>query len=63
MRYQYPNGEIVWVSHHVGGALKYIITSKPARDYYYIYELIDGKFKKLGKGRTPSVQEEKYIKE
>lgn len=52
MEYNYPKGEIVWVGHYdKAGNLRYIITSKPARDYYFIYELKDGKFVKLGKNK------------
>jgi len=62
MEYTYPKGEIVWVSHHdTNGNLKYITTSKPARDYYFLYELRDGKFVKLGKDHNPRVLEDKYI--
>ena len=62
MEYTYPKGEIVWVSHYdKGGNLKYITTSKPTRDYYYLYELKDKKFVKLGRDRNPCALEDKYI--
>lgn len=60
---QYPKGEIVWVSHYdIDHNLRYITTSKPSRDYYYLYELRDGKFVKLGRDKSPKALEEKYIK-
>lgn len=63
MSIQYPKGEIVWVSHYdAGHKLKYITTSKPARDYYYLYELRDGKLVKLGKDKSPDTLEERYVK-
>ena len=36
------------------------MTSKEARDYYFLYELVDGKLKKLGKARSPKELEEKF---
>lgn len=63
MEYTYPRGEIVWVAHHdKDGSLRYITTSKPARDYYFLYELKDGKFVKLGKNRDPRALEDQYIR-
>lgn len=62
MEYTYPKGEIVWVSHYdAHGNLRYITTSKQTRDYYYLYELVNGKFVKLGRDRNPRVLEDKYI--
>ncbi len=58
----YPKGEIVWVGHYdKNNHLRYITTSKPARDFYFLYELKDGKFVKLGKDRNPKVLEEKFV--
>ena len=62
MEYTYPKGEIVWVGYcDKDSNLKYIITSKQTRDYYYLYELKDQKFVKLGRDRNPRVLEDKYI--
>lgn len=48
MEYSYPKGEIVWVGHYdKDHNLRYITTSKPARDFYFLYELKGGKFAKL----------------
>ena len=59
----YPKGEIVWVAHmDQNHKLRYITTSKPSRELYFLYELTDGKFVKLGKDRSPKALEEKYIK-
>lgn len=39
----------------------FIITSKESsRDYYFLYELVDGPFKKLGRARSPKELEEKF---
>lgn len=63
MEYQYPKGEIVWVGHYdKDNNLRYITTSKPARDFYFLYELKDGKFVKLGKDKNPQDLEKKFIK-
>lgn len=59
--YTYPKGERVWVGYYTDRhQLKFIMTSKNVRDYYYLYELIDNKFKKLGKARSPKELEEKF---
>lgn len=56
-----PKGERVWVNYYSGGhELMFIMTSKEARDFYFLYELVDGKFKKLGKARSPNELEEKF---
>lgn len=58
---KYPKGEIVWVTYrNTSEEIKYIMTSKPIRDTYYLYELVDGEFKKLGKAKTPPKLEEAY---
>ena len=62
MKQNYPKGEIIWVSHYdAEGVLRYITTSKPMRDCYYIYELTGEKFVRLGKGKDPSALEARYI--
>lgn len=58
---KYPKGETVWESYYnTSRELKFIITSKTVRDYYFLYELVDGEFKKLGKAKTPPELVEKY---
>lgn len=57
----YPKNEIVWVGYYNSKhELLFIMTSKEARDYYFLYELVDGKFNKLGKARSPKELEEKF---
>lgn len=59
--YKYPKGEVVWIGHHnAAGDLMFIVTSKPLRDYYYLYQLVDGAFKKLGRGKDPGELERKF---
>ena len=62
MNVRYPKGETVWVTYHSsGGSPALFITSKPARDFYYLYEVLqDGAVKKLGRAKTPVELEEKY---
>ncbi len=55
MELKYPKGEHVWVGYYNrSGDLLFIITSKETRDWYYLYQLVDGTFKKLGKAHDPS---------
>lgn len=59
---KYPRGEQVWVDYYnANHELIYIMTSKESsREYYFLYELVDGVFKKLGKARSPKELEEKF---
>lgn len=59
---RYPRGERVWVSFYdKDHELMFIITSKESsRDFYFLYELVDGSFKKLGRARSPKELEEKH---
>ena len=52
---KYPKGERVWVGYYKAQhELLFIMTSKEtSRDYYFLYELVDGSFRKLGKARSP----------
>jgi hypothetical protein len=57
-----PKGEMVWVRFCSGnGATKFMLTSKiTSRDFYYLYEVVDGKLRKLGRGKNPLELEEKF---
>lgn len=45
----YPKGERVWVGYYnTNHELILILTSKESRDYYYLYELVDGVLRNLG---------------
>lgn len=59
---KYPKGERVWVGYYnVQHELLFIMTSKEtSRDYYFLYELVDGTFRKLGKARSPKELEAKF---
>ncbi len=58
---KYPKGERVWVGcYNKAHELKFIITSKEARDFYFLYELVDGEFRKLGRSKSPKELEEKF---
>lgn len=63
MTIKYPKGEIVWVSYrNSDGELAFIITSKPIRDLYFLYEVVDKEFKKVGKSKNPVELEKKFVK-
>lgn len=60
---RFPKGEFVWKQFFTErGELRFIITSKSEtnREWYYLYALTDGVFKKLGKGKAPPDLEEKF---
>lgn len=62
MSIQYPKGEIVWVAYYNSKKeLQYIITSKPTRDFYFIYKYENRDFKKLSRSKSPAELEEKFI--
>lgn len=49
---KYPSGEIVWVEYlDRSGEVVAFITSKTARDYYFLY---DGDGKRMGRDKDPS---------
>ena len=57
----YPRGEQLWTRYHnISGNLVFITTSKPVRDFYFLYELVDGSFHKLGKAKSPLELEAKF---
>ena len=58
-----PKGEIAWMGYYdTSHNLKFLVTSKSNnRDFYFLYEVIDGALKKLGKSRSPKELEEKFI--
>ena len=57
-----PKDETLWVSYRkTDGTAVAILTSKPARDCYYLYEVMaDSTLKRLGKAKTPTELEEKF---
>ena len=58
-----PKGEIIWLSWYNknNDDVSYIITSKPSREFYYLYKIDDGKLVKLSKGVSPLDLESKFI--
>lgn len=62
MNVKTPKGEIACVGYYnAAGEPVCILTSKPARDFYYLYEVnADGSLTKLGRAREPPELEEKY---
>lgn len=56
-----PRGEIAWVGYYDRvGDLRFVITSKEARDWYYLYETKGESLVKLGKAKEPPELVEKY---
>lgn len=57
-----PKGEIVWTIYHDGnGNAMFLMTSKPTRDVYYLYEIKDNSLTRLGKGMaSPADLERKH---
>ena len=54
-------GERVLVSYYnTDHELVFILTSKQPRDYYFLYELVNGKLKRLGRAKSPTELEEKF---
>lgn len=62
MKIKVPKGEEEWVRYNnTKGEVVCLLTSKPARDFYFLYEVRpDGGLTKLGKARTPTALEEKF---
>lgn len=57
----YPKGERVWTSYYNSShELLFIITSKPQREFYFLYEYVDNEFKKLGKSKSPVELEQRF---
>lgn len=57
-----PKGEVAWMGYYdTAHNLKFLVTSKSNnRDFYFLYEVVDGALKKLGKSRSPKELEEKF---
>lgn len=60
MSIKYPKGEIVWCRYCRDGELLFAMTSKPARDFYYLYKREGDGMKKLGRSKDPRELEKKY---
>lgn len=62
MKIKVPKGEQAWVWYNnVKGEAVCLLTSKPLRDFYFLYEVkSDGSLAKLGKAHSPTELEEKF---
>lgn len=59
---KYPRGETVWVRHYDDKEnLLFIITSKPTRDFYILYEVKNNTFVKFGKSKNPGELASKFL--
>lgn len=57
-----PNTEMIWIMRKTDKGEIFYITSKEARDLYFLYKYENGKAIKLGKSKSPLDLEEKYIR-
>ena len=56
-----PKGETTWASFYDSdGDLRFMITSKPDREFYILYMVEGGKLKKMGRAREPTNLVSKY---
>lgn len=56
-----PKDERVWVSYkNSKGIVRFLITSKPTRDSYTLYEVVDGDPKRISKSPSPGTLIEKF---
>ena len=57
-----PKGEHAWMGYYnKEDELLFLLTSRENdRSWFFLYENLDGKLKKLGKAHTPTELEEKY---
>ena len=56
-----PNNEIAWVEYfNRNHQPLFLLTSKEARDFYFLYEVVSDGYKRLGKAPSPIVLEDKY---
>ncbi len=57
-----PKGEMAWLGYYTTAHdLRFLITSKiNSRDFYFLYEVVGGALKKLGKSRSPKELETKF---
>ena len=47
--------EISWIGYYDRlGDLRYIVTSKESRDWYYLYRVKNGEFERVGRDKDPS---------
>lgn len=56
-----PRGERLFTGYYNRqGILLFVITAKETRDYYYLYEVKDDVYTKLGRSRNPLDLVEKF---
>lgn len=57
----YPKGEIAWTSYYnKQKELVFLMTSKPSREYYILYECVNGKLERLGRAKSPPELEKRF---
>ena len=56
-----PNGEVAWTRYcNKNGDTVFVVTSKPTREFYMLYERVDGGYVRLGRAKSPGELETKY---
>ena len=59
---QTPKGEIPWLwARDSNGEPRFLITSTPARDMYFLYVPLDGHWKRWGKDASAGKLQERYL--
>lgn len=59
--FKLPKGEIIWETWHDSTHTdRFVVTSKPVRDAYFLYEVVDGELKKVGRAKNPYELAEKF---
>lgn len=56
-----PKTETVWVHRTTAKGEEFYTTSNRDRSTYFVYKMVDRKAVKLGKNKSPTALEEKYI--
>ena len=56
-----PKNERIWEDIRPDKSSRFLITSKPDRTAYFIYQIVDGAAKKLGQNRNPKKLTQNYV--
>lgn len=56
-----PSNEIEWVEYfNREHRPLFLLTSKESRDFYFLYEILDKGYRRIGKATSPTALEEKF---
>lgn len=54
-KYGIPTNEIMWTQFLNDGSLTHIVTSNNTREQYFLYEIVEGVGKRIGKNKNPTI--------